>query len=59
MFEQFKAWRQRRRAAPAERKQNALREFVYLDDVSVTSLLSSRLGAIPSEFTDAQSAGIL
>src|SRR5436190_1821131 len=29
-----------------------LREFVYLDEVSVTSLLSSRLGKVPSEFSD-------
>lgn len=29
-----------------------LREFIYLDEVSVTSLLSSRQGAIPSEFKE-------
>ncbi len=29
-----------------------LREFIYLDEVSVTSLLSSRRGAIPSEFKE-------
>ncbi|WFE34553.1 hypothetical protein [Micromonospora sp. WMMD975] len=29
-----------------------MREFVYLDEVSVTSLLSSRLGKLPNEFTD-------
>jgi hypothetical protein len=29
-----------------------LREFVYLDEVSVTSLLSSKIGKVPSEFTD-------
>jgi len=29
-----------------------LREFVYLDEVSVISLLSWRLGKLPSEFTD-------
>jgi hypothetical protein len=35
---------------------NELREFIYLDDVSVTSLLSSRDGAIPHEFTDSNGA---
>ncbi|WP_406076163.1 hypothetical protein [Streptomyces virginiae] len=29
-----------------------LREFIYLDEVSVTSLLASILGAIPSEITE-------
>ncbi|GGJ13990.1 hypothetical protein GCM10010121_025730 [Streptomyces brasiliensis] len=33
-------------------EKNQLREFVYLDEVSVTSLVSSRKGAIPSEITD-------
>lgn len=32
----------------------ALREFIYLDDVSVYSLLASRLGPIATEFTDRQ-----
>ncbi|MFI8530517.1 hypothetical protein ACIGMX_09730 [Streptomyces aquilus] len=35
-----------------------LREFVYLDEVSVTSLLSSRLGALPSEYTETLSSSI-
>ncbi|MFE3264580.1 hypothetical protein [Streptomyces sp. NPDC059215] len=33
-------------------ERNQLREFVYLDEVSVTSLVSSRKGAVPSEITD-------
>ncbi len=46
-------WRRRRRAA-----QNSglpLREFVYLDDISVMSLLASRIGAVPTEYTDSES----
>ncbi|MEU1885251.1 hypothetical protein ABZ491_07175 [Micromonospora rifamycinica] len=38
------------------RKLNAtLREFVYLDEVSVFSLIASRLGPVAAEFTDTQS----
>ncbi|MBZ6137115.1 DUF6414 family protein [Streptomyces olivaceus] len=33
-------------------EENPLREFMYLDEVSVTSLMSSRKGAIPSEITE-------
>lgn len=52
-------WRDRRRQRRAHRqlqqqRPGQLREFIYLDEVSVTSLLSSRLGKVPSEFTDAQ-----
>ena len=35
-----------------------LREFVYLDDVSVYSILASRKGAIDDEFTDTQTASL-
>jgi len=52
MIRRFKLWRRRRRARSTNKGAFALREFVYLDEVSVTSLLSSRLGALPSEFTD-------
>ncbi|MFG2038132.1 hypothetical protein [Dactylosporangium sp. NPDC048998] len=51
-------WRQRRRRKKAAILQaerllnNPLREFVYLDEVSITSLVSSLLGKVPSEFTD-------
>jgi hypothetical protein len=47
----WKRWR-RRSNRPAERPEFELREFVYLDEVSITSLLSSRLGKMPNEFTD-------
>jgi hypothetical protein len=33
-----------------------LREFVYLDEVSVYSLIASRKGAVPSEVTESESA---
>lgn len=52
MIRRFKAWRKRRREGVAHEQTPTLREFVYLDEVSVTSLLSSRLGAVPSEITD-------
>jgi len=49
-------WLRRRRGEKTEPQQEQdlyeLREFIYLDEVSVTSLLSSREGAIPHEFTD-------
>lgn len=45
-------WLQRRRRKSLSQRWPDLREFVYLDEVSVTSLLSSRLGKVPSEFTD-------
>ncbi|MFG2013116.1 hypothetical protein ACGFNF_29055 [Micromonospora sp. NPDC048868] len=48
----WKRRKQRRREAAALQREMELREFVYLDEVSVTSLLSSRLGKLPSEFTD-------
>ena len=36
--------------------QQPLREFVYLDTVSVYSLVASRQGAIPSEITDSETS---
>ncbi|MEU4411520.1 hypothetical protein AB0F88_44060 [Streptosporangium sp. NPDC023963] len=52
MLKRIRRWRHRRAIKNAALKSLELREFMYLDEVSVTSLLSSRLGAIPSEFTD-------
>lgn len=59
MIARIKRWFQNRK----KRKDRAasssiLREFVYLDEVSVTSLLSSRLGALPSEYTETLSSSI-
>ena len=49
-------WRRKR----AARKQEAapLREFVYLDEVSVFSLISSRLGPVATEFTATESSSL-
>lgn len=53
----FQAWRRtRRRKRAAQRERTTLREFVYLDEVSVYSLIASRLGAIATEFTDTETA---
>ena len=52
MIRWWKRWRQRRREEPVAHRAIKLREFVYLDEVSVTSLLSSRLGKLPSEFVE-------
>jgi hypothetical protein len=48
----WKLWCQRRHEEPTVQRAFELREFVYLDEVSVISLLSWRLGKLPSEFTD-------
>ncbi|WP_330274998.1 hypothetical protein OG205_04690 [Lentzea sp. NBC_00516] len=48
----FKKHRERKAETQTQQTKNELREFVYLDEVSVTSLLSARTGAIPHEFTD-------
>ena len=49
-------WRQRRRQRIARRLNSPFREFVYLDEVSVYSLIASKLGPIAAEFTDTQTA---
>lgn len=46
-------WRRRRKRAYEDRKRE-LREFIYLDEVSVYSLIASRLGPIAAEFTETQ-----
>lgn len=51
----FRRWRRKR----TSRKQKApLREFVYLDEVSVYSLYASRLGSIAEEFIETQTASL-
>lgn len=54
-----KGWR-RLRLSRAARKRSGdrLREFVYLDEVSVFSLISSRIGGVATEFTDTQSSAL-
>lgn len=55
----FRVWlRQKRRKSSARRQGAALREFVYLDEVSVFSLIASRLGPIATEFTENQRASL-
>ncbi|MFD4274019.1 hypothetical protein R2B67_27285 [Streptomyces cyaneofuscatus] len=59
MIRRIKNWwnsRKRRRHLAAIKP--VLREFVYLDEVSVTSLLSSRLGALPEQYTETLSKSI-
>lgn len=58
--ERFQQWRRRRRRGRAARSQShsLLREFVYLDEVSVFSLISSRLGSIATEFTANESRSL-
>ena len=58
-FKRLRAWRHRRAHAREARKQPGTpREFVYLDEVSVYSLLASRKGAIATEFTESQTASL-
>ncbi len=55
----FRAWLRRRRRTRAAKKQKAmLREFVYLDEVSVFSLIASRLGPVATEFTETERASL-
>ncbi|MFS8098157.1 hypothetical protein LFM09_13545 [Lentzea alba] len=56
----LQGWMRRRRRIKAAKKYEGapLREFVYLDDVSVYSLISSRLGPIATEFTDTETLSL-
>ena len=54
--ERFRRWRRKRAARKQEA--SALREFVYLDEVSVFSLISSRLGPVATEFTATESSSL-
>ena len=53
-------WFRRRRLKRAAKKQQVapLREFVYLDEVSVYSLNASRLGSIAAEFSETRSSSL-
>ncbi len=54
-FEKFRARRRRnKRIKAAKALKTSLREFVYLDEVSVYSLLASRQGALAAEYTNTQ-----
>lgn len=55
LLERAQQWlRRRRRKLAAKAKKAELREFVYLDEVSVYSLIASRLGPVAAEFTDTE-----
>lgn len=48
----------RRRKAAEQTQERPLREFVYLDEVSVFSLLASRIGALATDVTDTESSSL-
>lgn len=51
-------WSWRRWRAAGKNLHTPLREFVYLDEVSVYSLIASRLGPIAAEFSDTQTESL-
>lgn len=52
-------WRRRQLKAEAKKQQAPpLREFVYLDEVSVYSLNASRLGSVAADFTETRSSSL-
>lgn len=51
-------WSWRRWRAAGKNQHTPLREFVYLDEVSVYSLIASRLGPIAAEFTNTQTESL-
>ena len=58
-LKRLRAWHHRRgHAREAKKQPGTPREFVYLDEVSVYSLLASRKGAIATEFTESQTASL-
>ncbi len=55
----LRGWRTRRaRTRAMGGQQGPLREFVYLDDVSLYSLLASRRNGIATEFTESETASL-
>ena len=56
----LRVWWRRRRLRAEAKKQKAppLREFVYLDEVSVYSLNASRLGSVAADFTEIRSSSL-
>lgn len=60
MFEWWRGWRRRRSMVKSSNSNNRsaaraeLREFVYLDDTSVYSLVASRLGPVTTEQTESR-----
>lgn len=60
LFTRLRVWWRRRRLRAEAKKQQAppLREFVYLDEVSVYSLNASRLGSVAADFTETRSSSL-
>ena len=58
LWNRFKRGQPQALPAPeSEGERGDLREFVYIDDVSVQSLLASRTGAIATDYTDSDTTG--
>lgn len=53
-----RARERRRKKAAAEHQHEPLREFVYLDEVSVFSLLASRIGALVTDLTETETSSL-
>lgn len=51
-------WYRKRQESDRPHGRHPLREFVYLDEVSVYSLLASRSGPVPTDFTDTETASL-
>ena len=59
VVEGIRNWiRSRNRRRPRPNPTEPLREFVYLDEVSVYSLLASRKSGVATQFTDSQTASL-
>lgn len=60
LFTRLRVWWRRRKLKAEARKQQAppLREFVYLDEVSVYSLNASRLGSVAADFSETRSSSL-
>jgi hypothetical protein len=59
MLARFRAWRRRRLWRSAARADDApLREFVYLDEVSLYSLVASQVGLIVTDLTETQATSL-
>ena len=59
-LERIRAWIRspKRRRSRGHSRTEPLREFVYLDEVSVYSLLASRKSGVATQFTDSQTASL-
>ena len=60
LLTRLQVWWRRRKLKKAAKNQQAppLREFVYLDEVSVYSLNASRLGSVAADFTETRSSSV-